>query len=266
LADPLLDVAHLSIGFISGAVTTPVVHDVSFTINAGETLGLVGESGSGKSLTALALLKLVRPPGRITAGQVRLRERDLLALPESELRAIRGADIALVFQEPSTALNPVFTIGDQIAETLVVHGRAAWPAARTKAVELLDAVRIPHPERRARDYPHQLSGGQLQRVLIAMAVSCRPSLLIADEPTTALDVRIQADILDLLRDMRAEFGLSMLLITHDLGVVAGMADRVAVMQAGRIVEEAPVETLFGSPQHPYTRELLASIPGAGGGR
>ena len=276
MADPLLDVAHLSIGFTpvaqafspvrSDSSTTPVVHDVSFTISAGETLGLVGESGSGKSLTALALLKLVRAPGRITAGQVRFRGRDLLVLPESELRAIRGADIALVFQEPSTALNPVFTIGDQIAEMLVVHGRAAWPAARTKAVELLDAVRIPEPARRARDYPHQLSGGQLQRVLIAMALSCRPSLLIADEPTTALDVRIQADILDLLRDMRAEFGLSMLLITHDLGVVAGMADRVAVMQAGRIVEEAPVERLFGSPQHPYTRELLASIPGAGGGR
>jgi len=162
-----------------------------------------------------------------------------------------------------TALNPVFTVGDQIAETLVVHGRADWPAARAQAIELLDAVRIPDPSRRAHDYPHQLSGGQVQRVLIAMALSCRPSLLIADEPTTALDVRIQADILDLLRDMRAQFGLSLLLITHDLGVVAGMADRVAVMQAGRIVEQAPVRTLFASPQHSYTRELLASIPGAG---
>jgi peptide/nickel transport system ATP-binding protein len=248
---------------VQSGMLTPVVHDVSFTVATGETLGLVGESGSGKSLTALALLGLVRPPGRITSGSVRFRGRDLLALRESELRAIRGADIALIFQEPSTALNPVFTIGDQIAETLVVHGRADWPAARARAVELLDAVRIPDPARRAQDYPHQLSGGQLQRVLIAMALACRPSLLIADEPTTALDVRIQADILDLLRDMRAQFGLAMLLITHDLGVVAGMADRVAVMQAGRIVEEAPVRTLFASPQHPHTRELLASIPGAG---
>jgi peptide/nickel transport system ATP-binding protein len=248
---------------VQSGMLTPVVHDVSFTVATGETLGLVGESGSGKSLTALALLGLVRPPGRITSGSVRFRGRDLLALRESELRAIRGADIALIFQEPSTALNPVFTIGDQIAETLVVHGRADWPAARARAVELLDAVRIPDPARRAQDYPHQLSGGQLQRVLIAMALACRPSLLIADEPTTALDVRIQADILDLLRDMRAQFGLAMLLITHDLGVVAGMADRVAVMQAGRIVEEAPVRTLFASPQHPHTRALLASIPGAG---
>ncbi len=243
---------------------TPVVHGISFTVGAGETVGLVGESGSGKSLTALALLGLVRPPGRILGGRVRFRGRDLLALSDEELRKIRGADIALVFQEPVTALNPVFTVGDQLAETLVVHGRADWPAARAQAIELLDAVRIPDPARRAHDYPHQLSGGQLQRVLIAMALSCRPSLLIADEPTSALDVRIQADILDLLRDMRARFGLSLLLITHDLGVVAGMADRVAVMQAGRIVEQAPVRTLFASPQHSYTRELLASIPGAGG--
>jgi peptide/nickel transport system ATP-binding protein len=264
LADPLLDVSDLSIGFSSGAMTTPVVHGVSFTVGAGETVGLVGESGSGKSVTALALLGLVHPPGRILGGRVRFRGRDLLALSEEELRKIRGADIALVFQEPVTALNPVFTVGDQIAETLVVHGRADWPAARAQAIELLDAVRIPEPSRRAHDYPHQLSGGQLQRVLIAMALSCRPSLLIADEPTTALDVRIQADILDLLREMRAQFGLSLLLITHDLGVVAGMADRVAVMQAGRIVEQAPVRTLFASPQHSYTRELLASIPGGGG--
>ena len=266
MADPLLDVSNLSIGFASGAVTTPVVHGISFTVGAGETVGLVGESGSGKSLTALALLGLVRPPGRILGGRVQFRGRDLLALSEEKLRKIRGADIALVFQEPMTALNPVFTVGDQIAETLVVHRRSDWPAARAKAVELLDAVRIPDPSRRAHEYPHQLSGGQLQRVLIAMALSCRPSLLIADEPTTALDVRIQADILDLLRDMRSQFGLSLLLITHDLGVVAGMADRVAVMKAGRIVEQAPVRTLFASPQHSYTRELLASIPGAGGPR
>ena len=247
-------------------MTTPVVHDVSFTVAAGETLGLVGESGCGKSLTALAVLGLVRTPGRILGGSVRFRGRDLLSLPEPELGAIRGAEIALIFQEPMTALNPLFTIGDQIAETIVVHGRADWAAARVQAVDLLAAVRIPDPSRRAHDFPHQLSGGQQQRALIAMALACRPSLLIADEPTTALDVRIQADILDLLRDLRAQFGLSMLLITHDLAVVAGMADRVAVMQAGRIVEEAAATVLFATPQHPYTRGLFAAIPGSAGSR
>jgi oligopeptide/dipeptide ABC transporter ATP-binding protein len=189
-----------------------------------------------------------------------------MTLGEDEMRAVRGADIALIVQEPTTALNPVFTVGEQIAETLVVHGRAGWTEARRTAVDLLEAVRIPDPAQRAGDYPHQLSGGQRQRVLIAMAIACKPALIIADEPTTALDVTIQAEILDLLRQMKSAYALSLLLITHDLGVIAGMADRVVVMYGGRIIEEAPVRDLFERPAHPYTRDLLASIPGRGTGR
>jgi oligopeptide/dipeptide ABC transporter ATP-binding protein len=260
VAEVLLQVDHLTTGFDAGRRTLVVVDDVSFSVRSGETLGLVGESGSGKSVTAFSIMRLVPPPGRIISGSIRFRDRDLMALGEAEMCSVRGADIALIFQEPMTALNPVFTVGDQVAETLVVHGRAGWRAARAQSVELLAAVRIPEPAKRARDYPHQLSGGQRQRVMIAMALACRPGLVIADEPTTALDVTIQAEILDLLREMKAEFGLSLLLITHDLGVVAEMADKVAVMYAGRIVEEAPVADLFASPRHPYTRGLLASIP------
>jgi oligopeptide/dipeptide ABC transporter ATP-binding protein len=263
VSDALLDVSHLTIGFTTGSTATPVVRDVSFSVRPGQTLAIVGESGSGKSLTASAILRLVRPPGRILDGTVRFRGRDLLALGEHELRELRGADLALIAQEPMTSLNPVFTIGDQIAETLVVHGRAEWARARGMAVDLLQAVRMPEAARRVRDYPHQLSGGQQQRVLIAMALACKPALLIADEPTTALDVTIQAEILDLLRDIRAQSGLALVLITHDLGVVAEMADRVAVMYAGHIVEESPVAALFASPQHPYTRGLLASTPRKG---
>jgi oligopeptide/dipeptide ABC transporter ATP-binding protein len=263
---PLLDVQHLSIGFDHGPRTAIAVDDVSLFVRQGETLGLVGESGSGKSLTAYSILRLVRAPGRVLGGSVRLRGRDLMTLTEEEMCAVRGAEIGLVFQEPMTALNPVFTIGDQIAEALVVHGRGTWKAARATAVDLLDAVRLADASRRARDYPHQLSGGQRQRAMIAIALACQPPLLIADEPTTALDVTIQAEILELLRDMKQRFGLSLILITHDLGVVAEMADRVAVMYAGRIVEQAPVGALFGAPQHPYTRGLLASIPRAGTGR
>jgi oligopeptide/dipeptide ABC transporter ATP-binding protein len=206
-------------------------------------------------------MRLVQPPGRIAGGTVRFKDRDLLALSESEMRKVRGADISLIFQEPMTALNPVFTVGDQIAETLLVHDQTSRRHAMDKAAELLDAVRIPDARSRVKDYPHQLSGGMRQRVLIAMALACRPSLVIADEPTTALDVTIQAQILDLLREMKAAFNLSLLLITHDLGVIAGTADRVAVMYAGRIVEEGPVRTIFREPAHPYTRGLLASMPG-----
>ena len=258
----ILSVEHLTTVFGSAAV----VDDVSFEIEEGETLGLVGESGSGKSMTALSILRLVQAPGRIAGGRVRYRDRDLLTLGEEEMRAVRGAEISLIFQEPSTALNPVFTIGDQIAEALIVHGRASRRNAATQAIELLRSVRIPNPDSRLTSYPHQLSGGQRQRVMIAIAIACRPSLVIADEPTTALDVTIQAEILDLLREMKLAHRLSLLLITHDLGVVAETADRVAVMRAGRIVEIGPVRQIFHQPHHPYTRELLAAVPGAHGAR
>jgi oligopeptide/dipeptide ABC transporter ATP-binding protein len=259
--EPLLRVEHLTTVFDLPGGAVPAVDDISFEIRAGETLGLVGESGSGKSVTALSIMRLVQPPGRVAGGRLLFKGRDLATLDERAMRCVRGADIALIFQEPMTALNPVFTIGDQIAETLRVHGRASRADAIAKAVDLLEAVRIPDAASRVRDYPHQLSGGMRQRVLIAMALACRPALVIADEPTTALDVTIQAEILDLLRDMKSRFQLSLLLITHDLGVVAGTADRVAVMYAGRIVETGPVRALFQHPSHPYTRGLLASIPG-----
>ena len=267
MAEPLLRSSTSRLGFPApGRRRLIAVNDVSFAIGQGETLCLVGESGSGKSLTAFSILRLVPSPGRILGGSIRFGGRDLLALSEDEMCAVRGADIALIFQEPMTALNPVFTVGDQIAESLVVHGRMDWRAARVEAVRLMDAVRIPDAAARARDYPHQLSGGQRQRVLIAMALACKPALVIADEPTTALDVTIQAQILDLLRELQAEHGLALLLITHDLGVVAEMADRVAVMYAGRIVEQGPVDAIFASPQHPYTRacwrRCLGPRPGA----
>jgi oligopeptide/dipeptide ABC transporter ATP-binding protein len=237
------------------------VNDVSFEIHAGETLGIVGESGSGKSVTALSIMRLVQPPGRIAGGRLVFKGRDLLTLDDREMQRVRGAGISLIFQEPATALNPVFRVGDQIAETLLVHRRATRRQARTRAIELLRAVRITDPDARVRDYPHQLSGGMRQRVLIAMALACQPSLVIADEPTTALDVTIQAQILDLLREMKSALNLSLLLITHDLGVIAETADRVAVMYAGRIVETGPVREIFRRPGHPYTRALLASMPG-----
>jgi ABC-type dipeptide/oligopeptide/nickel transport system ATPase component len=265
--DTLLDVQDLTVVFAghrSGAASAAVtaVDGVSFRIGAGETLGLVGESGSGKSVTALAILRLLQPPGRVAGGRVVFEGRDLLALPEHEMRGIRGARISLIFQEPMTALNPVMRVGDQIAEGLVCHGLAGWTEARARAVELLEAVKIPDAARRARDYPHQLSGGMRQRVMIAIALACRPPLIIADEPTTALDVTIQAQVLDLLRELRAAFNLSLLLITHDFGVIAEMADRVAVMYRGRLVEEGPVRQILRDPQHDYTRTLLAAVPGA----
>jgi oligopeptide/dipeptide ABC transporter ATP-binding protein len=264
---PLLGVQALRTVFrLADGRDAAAVDDVSFTIGRGETLGLVGESGSGKSVTALSIIRLVAPPGRIAAGRVTFEGRDLLDLDEVEMRRVRGRRIGFVFQEPMVALDPVYTIGYQIEETLVVHGLARGAAAKQRAIELLEAVRIPEPARRARDYPHQLSGGLRQRAMIALALSAEPALLIADEPTTALDVTVQAEILDLLREMRRTFQLSLLLITHDLGVIAEMADRVAVMYGGRIVEQGPVAAMLAAPAHPYTRGLLDSIPGGRAGR
>lgn len=254
----VLTVERLSVTFGRGPDVVTAVSDVSFAIEAGETLGLVGESGSGKSVTALALLRLVRPPGRITAGRVLFRNRDLLSLPEPELRAVRGAAIGFVFQEPMAALSPVMRVGDQIAEAIAVHGRRTRGEVRARVFELLDAVRLPDPARQARAYPHQLSGGMRQRAMLAIALACRPALLVADEPTTALDVTVQAEILDLLRTLRTEYKLSLLLISHDLGVIAQMADRVAVMHQGRIVEEAPLRELLRTPRHECTRTLLTA--------
>ena len=254
---PLLDVQHLSVAF--GAV--PAINDVSFQIAAGETLGLVGESGSGKSVTAFSILRLVQPPGRTTGGKILFQGRDLLALSEHEMRDVRGAGISLIFQEPMTALNPVMRIGDHIMEALLVHGKASRAEARARAIELLDAVRIPDAASRIRDYPHQLSGGMRQRVMIAIALACHPPLVIADEPTTALDVTIQAQVLELIRELKTRYNLALLLITHDFGVIAEMAGRVAVMLRGRLVEEGPVRQILRAPQHEYTQALLAAVPG-----
>ena len=257
---PLLDVQHLSVVFGSGLQAVAAVKNVSFEIAPGETLGLVGESGSGKSVTAFAILQLLQSRGRVTEGHVLFEGRDLLGLPEREMRQIRGARISLIFQEPMTALNPVMRVGDQIAEALTVHGHSRQAAMR-RAVELLNAVQIPQAPQRARDYPHQLSGGMRQRVMIAVALACHPALIIADEPTTALDVTIQAQVLDLLRELRASFNLALLLITHDFGVIAEMADRVAVMYRGSLVEQGPVRQILRQPVHEYTRSLLAAVPG-----
>ncbi len=259
----LLEVEHLRTVFPDRSGREgAAVEDVSLTVDRGETLGLVGESGSGKSVTALSIVGLVAPPGRVAGGRVLFDGRNLLELDEASLSGIRGRRIGFIFQEPMVALDPVYTIGAQIKETLEAHGLARGAAAQRRAVELLDAVRIPDPARRVREYPHQLSGGLRQRAMIALALSANPELVIADEPTTALDVTVQAEILELLRDMRRDFSVSLLLITHDLGVIAEMADRVAVMYAGRIVEEGRTPAVLREPAHPYTRALLASIPGA----
>ncbi|MBI4886631.1 MAG: ABC transporter ATP-binding protein [Acidobacteria bacterium] len=264
MPDPLLDVQELTVVFGGPHEAVTAVDRVSFQIAAGETLGLVGESGSGKSVTAFSILRLLQPPGRVASGRVVFDGRDLLSLPEREMRAVRGARISLIFQEPMTALNPVMRVGDQIAEALTVHNLASRPQAWKRAVELVDAVHIPDAARRARDYPHQLSGGMRQRVMIAIALACHPPLVIADEPTTALDVTIQAQVLDLLRELRARYNLALLLITHDFGVIAEMADRVAVMRQGRLVEQGPVRQILRAPGHEYTRTLLAAVPGARG--
>ncbi|OYT72923.1 MAG: peptide ABC transporter ATP-binding protein [Chloracidobacterium sp. CP2_5A] len=259
----LLVVDGLRTRFPTRAGVVPAADDVSFAIERGETLALVGESGSGKSVTALSIMGLVSPPGRIVAGRLQFNGRDLRAATAADLAALRGAQMAMIFQDPMTSLNPVFTVGEQIAEMLRRHRRLPSRQAWTQAVDALASVAIPDPARRARQYPHEMSGGMRQRVMIAMALSCNPQLLIADEPTTALDVTIQAQILELIAVQRRERNLGVLLITHDLGVVAQVADRAAVMYAGRIVEMAPVETLFSSPQHPYTKGLLDSVPRIG---
>jgi oligopeptide transport system ATP-binding protein len=258
--DNILDIKNLGTHFFTRAGVVKAVNDVSFAIERGSTVALVGESGSGKSVTSLSVMRLVQPPGKIVTGQILFNGKDLVKAGNEEMRRLRGSEIAMIFQDPMTSLNPVYTVGEQIAEAIKLHQRLAKREAWAKAVEMMQRVKIPDAERRAGDYPHQLSGGMRQRVMIAMALSCNPELLIADEPTTALDVTIQAEILDLLRGLKDDFDLSMLLITHDLGVVAETADRVAVMYAGRIVEEATVRDIFHHPKHPYTEGLLRSVP------
>jgi len=256
----LLRVEGLTTHFRTRAGLARAVDGVSFAIQPGQIMGLVGESGCGKSVTALSIMRLIEHPGEIAAGRIVFEGTDLVKLEKEEMRAIRGADIAMIFQEPMTSLNPVHTVGSQIAEAISVHLKLPHRAAAEQAIEMLNLVGIPSPERRVHEYPHQLSGGMRQRVMIAMALSCKPKLLIADEPTTALDVTIQAQILDLLHDLQSQFKMSVLLITHDLGVVAEMCQDVAVMYAGQIVEQADVRRLFRSPQMPYTEALLSSIP------
>jgi len=257
---PLLSVEGLETHFATGQGVLRAVDGVSFAIEKGQVLGLVGESGCGKSVTSLSIMRLVPPPGQVVAGRVLLEGEDLLAMDAEAMRQVRGARIAMVFQEPMTSLNPVFSIGDQIASAVLAHGGTGRHAAWERTIEMLDLVQIPSARQRARDYPHQLSGGLRQRAMIAMALASGPGLLIADEPTTALDVTIQAQILDLLRRLQAERGMAVLLITHDLGVVAELCHRVAVIYAGRIVEMAPVASLFARPLHPYTRGLLQCLP------
>ena len=263
-SEPLLEVADLRTWFFTRDGIVRAVDGVSFHVTPGETLAIVGESGCGKSVTALSVLRLIpSPPGRIVSGSIRFAGRDLLGLSEAEMRQVRGNEISMIFQEPMTSLNPVLTIGRQIAETLSLHQGLSRNVALARAVDMLRLVHIPEPERRATEYPHQLSGGMRQRVMIAMALACNPKLLIADEPTTALDVTIQAQILDLMRELKQKIDAAIVLITHDLGVVAEMAQRVVVMYAGRKAEEAPVGPLFRRPLHPYTKGLLNSVPRLG---
>src|ERR1043165_1602443 len=256
----LLEVKNLRTQFPTRAGLVRAVDDVSFYLDRGELLGLVGESGCGKSMTALSIMRLIAPPGRIVDGEVLFDGKNLLKLSDAQMREMRGDDIAMIFQDPMTSLNPVFTVGEQIAEALRLHRKMSHKEARAATIEAMREVAIPDPARRINDYPHQLSGGMRQRVMIAMALACNPKLLIADEPTTALDVTIQAQILELLDDLRKQRDLAVLLITHDLGVFAEVADRVAVMYPGRIVEESPVDELFARPKHPYTEGLLRSVP------
>jgi oligopeptide/dipeptide ABC transporter ATP-binding protein len=257
---PLLEVKGLKTYFYTDDGVVRAVDGVSFEVYPGEVLGLVGESGCGKSVTSLSIMRLISKPGRIDEGEILLDGQNLLKLPEEEMIKVRGNRISMIFQQPQTALNPVFKVGDQLAEVLDVHQDLGKEAGWKRAIALLKMVGVPDPERRVEAYPHELSGGMAQRVMIAMALACVPELLIADEPTTALDVTIQAQILDLMRDLRREMGTSVILITHDLGVVAEMAERVAVMYAGEIVEQTDVNTLFDQPLHPYTQGLIGSIP------
>ena len=263
MGEPLLEVRDLVTEFRTDGGTVRAVDGVSFEIPARATLGVVGESGCGKSVTALSIMRLVAPPGRVAGGHVRYGGKDLLALAAGDMRAIRGNRIAMIFQEPMTSLNPVLTVGDQVGEAVRLHQGKSRREARAVAIEMFRLVGIPSPEDRVDAYPHQLSGGMRQRVMIAMALACKPDLLIADEPTTALDVTIQAQILDLLRKLQHELGMSILLITHDLGVVAETCDEVVVMYAGRVVERAATETLFAAPRHHYTAGLLRSVPSYG---
>jgi len=257
---PLLEVKNLKTYFYTEDGVVKAVDGVDFHVYPGEVMGLVGESGCGKSVTSLSIMRLISRPGKIAGGEILFEGQDLVKASESEMIKVRGNRISMIFQQPQTALNPVFKVADQIAEVLDIHQSLGKAAGRVRAVELLKMVGIPDPERRAEAYPHELSGGQAQRVMIAMALACVPDLLIADEPTTALDVTIQAQILDLMRNLRETIGTAIILITHDLGVVAEMAERVAVMYAGQIVEEASVESLFATPLHPYTQGLIGSIP------
>jgi peptide/nickel transport system ATP-binding protein len=261
MAEPLLEIRGLKTHFTTEGGIVQAVDGVDISIARGETLGVVGESGCGKTVTALSVLKLIAmPPGRIVAGQILYQGRDLAPLSTAEMDRIRAKDIAMVFQEPMTSLNPVYTIGEQIAEVLRRHEGLSRKAALERTIEMLRLVQIPNPDKRVHDYPHQFSGGMRQRVMIAMALSCSPKLLIADEPTTALDVTIQAQILELLQEMKSRFGMAIMLITHAMGVVAETAQRVVVMYAGKVIEEAPVEALFADPKHPYTQGLIRSIP------
>ncbi len=258
---PLLAIQNLKTYFYTSIGTVKAVDDVSYQLNPRQTIGVVGESGSGKSVTALSVLRLIpEPPGKILAGEIRFEGVDLLTLPEKRMRQIRGNNISMIFQEPMTSLNPVFTVGDQIAEAIVLHQGLSRKAAIEKTVDMLKRVGIPMPEKRINEYPYQMSGGMRQRVMISMALSCNPQVLIADEPTTALDVTIQAQILDLMNRLKQETGTAIVLITHNLGVVAEMADTVVVMYAGKVMETAPVEDIFYRPAHPYTRGLLETLP------
>jgi peptide/nickel transport system ATP-binding protein len=261
MGERLLEIKGLKTYFYTDEGVVRAVDGVDLHIDKGETLGVVGESGCGKTVTALSIMRLIpMPPGRIVEGQVLYQGRDLVTLPPSQMRKVRGKEISMVFQEPMTSLNPVFTIGEQIAEAIRLHEGLGRRDAMDKTVEMLKIVHMANPERRVKEYPHQLSGGMRQRVMIAMALSCNPKLLIADEPTTALDVTIQAQILDLLNELKAKLGMAVMLITHDMGVIAETAQRVVVMYAAKVVEEAPVKELFKEPLHPYTQGLLRSIP------
>jgi oligopeptide/dipeptide ABC transporter ATP-binding protein len=263
MADRLLEVQNLRTHFFTRGGVVKAVEDISLYVDESETLGVVGESGSGKSVTALSIMRLIDKPGRIVSGKVLFRGEDVVEMDEDELYNLRGAKIAMIFQDPMTSLNPVYTVGYQIAEAVKIHLKLDNAAAWNRAAEMMDRVRIPDARRRLKHFPHEFSGGMRQRVMIAMALSCNPQMLIADEPTTALDVTIQAQVLDLMRGLGEEFKTATMLITHDLGVVAGMCRRVMVMYAGRVVEEAPTNTLFAKPAHPYTQALLAAVPRAG---
>jgi len=260
MAETLLEVKNLQTHFYTRSGVAKAVEDVSFTLNESETLGLVGESGCGKSVTSLSIMRLVGPPGKIVGGEILYKGEDVLDMNQDDLYKLRGGQIAMIFQDPMTSLNPVLPIGFQIAEAVKAHLKMDETAAMNRAAEMLDRVRIPEARRRLKDYPHQFSGGMRQRVMIAIALSCNPQILIADEPTTALDVTIQAQVLDLMKGLATEFRTATLLITHDLGVVAGTCDRVCVMYAGRVVETAPTASIFKTPAHPYTQALLAAVP------